>query len=330
MNGATGSPNSEEHLLMVTATGNIGLWSLDIATGHAWRNLSHDQIFGYDEMLPEWTYEIFLDHVLDEDRPEVERLYSDAVQNAPHWSFECRIRRTDGEIRWISAHGQRFGKSGSSEERLIGHVLDITRLKSAEDRLRLVSQEQSHRLANMLAVIEAMTRSTVRGAADLAEFEEVFLGRLRALVRSHAIFSSEGGGEGLSLARLLADELQALATPGRVSIRGAEGVRIEARHSDSLAMTLHELLTNALKYGALSGEAGRILIEVQPLRPGFMELVWTERGGPEVVPPARRGFGTRLLLAGGTGGSRPPKLDYHPEGVRCSIEFAAVREPATA
>jgi PAS domain-containing protein len=84
---------------------HTGAWDLDLADHSANRTLEHDRIFGYESLLPNWTYETFLEHVLPEDRDEVDRLFREAIAAKANWNFECRIHRVDGEVRWISATG---------------------------------------------------------------------------------------------------------------------------------------------------------------------------------------------------------------------------------
>ena len=114
----------------------MGTWDLNLVNHKAWRSLRHDQIFGYASLLPEWTYERFIEHVLPEDRAEVNRKFEEANSDRHDWEFECRIRRTDGKIRWIWAKGRiQYGNQGEPQ-RMLGLVLDITGHKRAEEALR--------------------------------------------------------------------------------------------------------------------------------------------------------------------------------------------------
>jgi PAS domain S-box-containing protein len=119
---------------------DIGAWDLDLVTHTAWRSLRHDQIFGYEELLPEWTYEMFLDHVLFEDRSIVDTKFGQALENFSDWDFECRIRRKDGAIRWIWAKGRPEYNNLHEPKKMFGLVQDITERKQSEAALR-VSEE---------------------------------------------------------------------------------------------------------------------------------------------------------------------------------------------
>jgi len=114
---------------------NMGTWDLDLVRHTAYRSLRYDQIFGYAELLPEWTYEMFLDHVIPEDREEVDRKFQDAIEKKEDWNFECRILRKDGIMRWILARGRGEYDEGGKLVRMIGIAQDITERKRAEEEL---------------------------------------------------------------------------------------------------------------------------------------------------------------------------------------------------
>lgn len=127
---------SEERLKHALEVGGLGSWELDLDTGKAWRSLQHDRIFGYSELLPEWTYSMFLEHVLPEDRDMVEQRFRASALNGTECSLECRIRRHDGAVSWIWAQGRpKFGKENRITE-LVGLVQDITERKRTEEAVR--------------------------------------------------------------------------------------------------------------------------------------------------------------------------------------------------
>ena len=134
---------SEERLRFALQTIQIGAWDLDLVDHTAFRSLEHDRIFGYAELLPEWTYEMFLDHVLPEDRPAVDSQFRQAMETNSDWNFECRIRRTTGEIRWIMAAGRHRSDDAGAPRRMAGIVQDITTRKQAEEALK-ESEERFH------------------------------------------------------------------------------------------------------------------------------------------------------------------------------------------
>ncbi len=151
---------SEDFLAFSLATARMGAWDLDLVDHTARRSLQHDQVFGYRELLPRWTYETFLDHVVPEDREGVDRNFRRAVESRTDWSFECRIRRADGEIRWIWAAGRLRPDESGGPQRMAGIVQDVTSRKVAEEALREADARKneflavlSHELRNPLAPI---------------------------------------------------------------------------------------------------------------------------------------------------------------------------------
>ncbi len=164
---------SKERWQFALHVSNLGAWELDIENGTAWRSLRHDQIFGYDKLLPQWTYEIFLQHVLEEDRAEVERSFQQALAEHQDWNFECRIRRADGPVRWIWAYGKYLGQSGEHSARLFGLVGDITERKQAEQALKDADRRKdeflamlAHELRNPLGPMRNVAQLLKMGGLD--------------------------------------------------------------------------------------------------------------------------------------------------------------------
>jgi PAS domain S-box-containing protein len=151
----------------------IGAWDLDLIDQTANRTLEHDRIFGYTSLLPNWTYEMFLGHVLPEDRTSVDFLFQTAVAEQKEWQFECRIRRVDGVVRWIFASGSpQFDEAGVAR-RLAGIVQDISERKEAEQRqLALLKKLTSinEELNNFTFVASHDLKSPLRGIDQLASW----------------------------------------------------------------------------------------------------------------------------------------------------------------
>src|SRR5258706_9572828 len=121
--------DSEDRVRFALETSRIGTWDLDLENHTAFRSLEHDRVFGYTELLPEWTYEMALEHMLPEDRAAVDAKFQEAIRTQGDWSFECRIRRADGEVRWIWAAGRHRRDSAGGVRPMAGIVQDITQRK---------------------------------------------------------------------------------------------------------------------------------------------------------------------------------------------------------
>lgn len=146
---------SEERLQFALETIHTGAWDLDLTNHTAYRSKEHDRIFGYPELLPEWTYDRFLEHVLPEDRTFVDESFQNAISTRGEWHFECRIRRADGEIRHILAAGRHRIKGSDGTLKMAGIVQDITEHKQAETQLKDLTQRLNYHIDNSpLAVIE--------------------------------------------------------------------------------------------------------------------------------------------------------------------------------
>ena len=206
-------------------------------------------------------------------------------------------------------------------------VVDISGRKRAEAQRELLLAELNHRVKNTLAVVQSIAHQTFKETDP--EARKAFEGRLVALGVAHNLLT-EANWESASLGQLAADTLQAGGPNGeRVSLSGPR-ILLPPRGALAMAMALHELYTNAVKYGALSNDAGRIELEwrLTAETPARLELVWRELGGPPVAPPNRRGFGSLLLdrtLAHDLEGT--VSMEFTPKGLVCSI-VSPLSEPS--
>ncbi len=132
---------NEERLRFVLETCHIGAWDMDVADHTTIRSPEHDRIYGYDHLLPQWTYEMFLEHVVPEDRARVDAVYQNAVKTRSRWSFEYRIRRPDGQVRWIWATGDHRRDADGGVRRVAGIVQDVTERMQAQEALRRAHEE---------------------------------------------------------------------------------------------------------------------------------------------------------------------------------------------
>ncbi len=199
----------------------------------------------------------------------------------------------------------------------------------AEEQQRVLNRELSHRLKNTLTMAQAIASQTLRNVTDVGSVKEALVARLVALGKAHDILLSGEGDEGAGLEAVLAGALAIHddGEPDRIRLSGP-AIEVGPKAALSLSLMIHELATNAAKYGAFSVPGGRVGVEWAidggedgaPGPDAVVRMVWTERGGPPVTMPTRKGFGSRLIergLSGAVGGAT--QTDYAPDGVVCRI-----------
>jgi PAS domain S-box-containing protein len=294
--------------------GQLGAWQLASDGKSSVRAPRHDEIFGYPEPLADWSIDDFFEHVHDADRVAVRRLFEDSQKTGSSWVFECRIiRANDNAIRWIEARGSPRYSAAGKPEGYVGVVGDVTDRVTREQRLKIISQELEHRSKNLLAVIQSISNQTARHSTTIDEYRDGLSQRILGLLRSQDILVGRQG-HGAGLKSLVTSQLKTFGNADQHIIDGPE-VILKSNAAQSIGLALHELATNAAKYGALSVPAGAVEV-TWTLDDDHVNLTWRERGGPPVVEPARKGFGSsvlRVIAAQGVGGET--RLDYRPEGV---------------
>ena len=254
-----------------------------------------------------------------EDLPGLRRALV-AAANSGRLRVEFRLLRPDAEgatqTVWLAARGRRLA---GGPGKLLGVAYDITDRKQADQHSRLLAHEVEHRAKNVLAVVLGLLRATTAPSVDT--FVKTFEGRVGALARTLSLLG-ERRWLGAGLHELLRHELAPFDDgAGRVVLDGP-AVTLSPEVAEPLSMALHELATNAAKYGALSVPGGRLAVRWSVLE-GLASLRWEERGGPVITsPPAREGFGSTLIQHGFRDGVGKISLDWHREGLVCNMCFA--------
>jgi two-component sensor histidine kinase/PAS domain-containing protein len=245
------------------------------------------------------------------------------------YDVEYRVKQIDGSWRWLSAWGLvEFEGQGAKRKpvAIAGASRDLSDRKRAEELQRLLGNELNHRVKNTLAIVQSIVNQTLRDATDVESARTAANARIVSLAGAHDLLTDRNWS-GADVADLVARAVAPFAS-SQVSFDGPSLV-VSPRQALALSLVLHELGTNAAKYGALSRPEGRVELRWEALD-DQLNLNWRESGGPHVVPPSRRGFGSRLIenalcrdLDGRT------RLEFAPEGVRCWITaLLAVGEPA--
>jgi two-component sensor histidine kinase len=211
---------------------------------------------------------------------------------------------------------ERTAELAQSAQRLEEEVVER---KRAEQRLTILVRELSHRVKNLLAVLQSIATRTLTPCRSSEEASEILAGRLHALGRAHELLV-EASWNGAALKDIVDAELAGFTE--RVHTAGPE-VRLSASAAQTFALIVHELLTNAAKYGALSNAEGEVGVTWSVAAEGaksFLQFQWKERGGPPVSSNGIKGFGFSLISAMGHSLTSSPNIDLRPEGLACSIK----------
>ena len=282
-------------------------------------------ITGYsrDELLAMTFFDMTHPEDVEADREQ----YAAQVRGeSDHYLVEKRYVRKDGETIWVEVTSSTVRKDDGGFAYGIRMVQDITERRMAEQHRKLLLAELNHRVKNTLATVQALAAHTARNARSAEDFRKRFEPRLLALSAAHDRLT-RNDWRGADLKDVVADELKASgAIDGRASAEGPS-IILPPRMSLALSMALHELATNALKYGALSSPTGRVDVRWTVERtsgspyPTALSLSWREQGGPPAAKPSAEGFGSRLLrvTAGELGGTM--ELEWNPDGLAWQLSF---------
>ncbi|ACA19887.1 signal transduction histidine kinase [Methylobacterium sp. 4-46] len=315
--------SSEGRLRLALDAGRMAVWAYDVATDSVQGSAELNRIYGFPpEACP--TLGEFRSRYYPGDRERLTAAWSEArARDDRYFEAEHRCVWPDGSVRWLLLRAETKEDSAGQPANIVGVVLDITARKRAEEHRALLLHELNHRVKNTLATVQAIAHQTFRG--DSSDRTETFEARLLALSKAHDLLTRESW-EGANLTEIVSAAIAPFRrTDGtRFQIVGRQ-VWLAPRIALALAMALHELGTNAAKYGALSTMSGRVLIgwSVSGSKPTHLILRWSEQGGPSVVPPTRKGFGTRLIertLASEMRGD--VDISYEPTGVECALGIA--------
>ncbi len=286
------------HLRFATDAAGVALWSWNVDT---------DKISMDERAFSMWgvpnnatvTFEDLSAHIhpTDLDRVRADFAATRALLGA--YEIDFRIQVSD-EIRWISARGQ-GNDDGMVGRIMFGVFLDVTQRKQSEEDNELLADEMSHRVKNLLLIASGLTEIASREAATKEDMERDLTNRLTALGRAHDLVHPDPGQD--KVAALLGDLLTVLLAPyadkgsfnGRVCI-SVPNVAVGNLATTTLALVVHELASNSLKYGALSVPGGTLNVSCPAEGNHEVVLLWTERGGPSVAAPtAPAGFGSKMV-----------------------------------
>jgi PAS domain S-box-containing protein len=303
--------------LALSAAG-LGLWEFDLAADSVRWDSRTRELFGVAPDAP-IDYATYVSRLEPEEIPGMRARLDAALlgEDGGRYTVVHRAVGRDGRRRWIRGHGQVLFDADSRPSHVLGTVQDVTEEVESREKQAMMVAELNHRVKNNLATVQSIAAQSARRARGLGQFMQDFEGRLMALARTHDVLT-QTAWTGAELSVVLQRELA--THEGRVRINGPS-VNLSTTGAVALALIVHELCTNAAKYGAFSTPEGRIDIAWTVPQEGAFSLVWTERGGPAVTPPAQSGFGGRLIekLARGDLGGHA-EAAYLPNGLVFRLE----------
>jgi PAS domain S-box-containing protein len=295
----------------------VGIAGIDRSGRFLRANGQYSVMTGYSlDELREMTF-LDITHPADveKDRALFERQWSGATKG---YTLEKRYVRKDGDIIWVEVAASLVRGDESSEAFGVRILRDITDKKRAEEQQRLLLNELNHRVKNTLTVVQGLAHQTFKGGAVPPELLRSFEGRLGALAAAHNLLMKQTW-ESTPIRSAVEAALKPFhICEGGISLKGP-AVLLTPSATVTLTLALHELATNAAKYGALSNDEGRVAVQWS-LDAERLTIAWRERGGPPVTKPARTGFGTRLLqraVARDLGAA--VTIDFASTGLVCTI-----------
>ena len=281
----------EQRLSLALEAADMGIWSWDVETGRGQVSAQNQRLFGLPEEQSEADDAEYLARIHPDDLDTVMTTYQRTLETGEAYEAEFRIHRGDTAERWIHTRG-RLVTDAQGRRRLIGVSRDISDRKHREQQLGLLMREVNHRAKNMLALVQAIARQTAARAST--DFVELFNDRLQALSITHDLVV-KGDWLGVDMHELVRSHLAHLDARivERIEVQGPS-LYLTSAAAQGIGLALHELATNACRFGALSAALGTVTVSWRLEAKGFL-LEWREHGGPTVATPQRQGFG-RLVL----------------------------------
>ena len=318
---------SEDRLRLALASTDTGTWDWDLNAG----------VFTWDERMRElWgvgpdepvTIETYLGALHPQDRePTLQAIQKAQRAEASPAEYDVEHRvigKRDGIERWVGSQGRAHFSDGVPV-RMTGTARDITERKRAVEHVHLLMREITHRSKNLLAVIQAMARQSKQGSRTVDDFEVRFSGRLQALAAAHDLLVQRDW-HGVGVAELVRSQLGHYLDrqASQIVIKG-DNLVVTPEAAQNIGLAVHELSTNAAKYGALSVAEGQVTVAWGWVADGsagpLFRMHWIEAGGPGVVPPAQKGFGQIVLEQLAARALRgEAELHFEPGGVRWVID----------
>ncbi|RAK56473.1 PAS domain-containing protein [Phenylobacterium deserti] len=288
---------SAESLRLALDIGGLAAWDWNMEADQVTWSDEHFRMLGYDLYGVEPSYEAWVQRLHGDDRADTEAALNSAMAGHHDFVREFRTEHPDGVVRWLSTRARFFYDESGTPLRMVGVMRDVTDQRGSDQTQKILLAELQRRTRNQLAVIRSIAARTAESAASVDDFLMHFGGRLDAYARADAALT-RNPDVSLDLESLIRDEFLAAAGADDAQISGPS-VKLSGQVAETVALVFHELVTNALKFGALAAAAGRVQVSwsLEPRDSGpVLVLDWRESGVPVLDPmPAHRGFGRRLI-----------------------------------
>jgi len=308
---------SEQRRSLALAAGSMGSWDWNLLTGKLmWdegQHAIHGVVPGRFAVTPENLKVL----ILPEDWQRLQSSMQILLEEGKPQRAEFRVRRPNGDVRWCTSTAAASLDSSGKVVRISGVTMDITQRKEAEERQALLAREVDHRAKNAMAIVQSIVRLTKAATTD--DYVSTIEGRIKALSRAHVLLS-DSRWQGADLDTLVKEELAPYRSnrADRLDISGPK-VLLEPTTAQTLALALHELATNAAKYGALSSASGKLAVGWD-LKADVLTIDWRETAGPTARTPSTTGFGTQIITGSierQLGGKAT--FEWLPAGLRCTL-----------
>ncbi|MEL6644818.1 MAG: HWE histidine kinase domain-containing protein [Pseudomonadota bacterium] len=305
---------------LAVRAGEVGRWIWYIDSGDCEIDETLRSMTGLTDAPARLPVDDFTAHVHGDDRPYISLALEEALAADGTFSVEFRFNRPDGQTIWLAGQGQ-LTKAPDGARVLVGVNYDVTDTRVSQERSDLVAGEMAHRVKNILTIVLSIFRSTARSASDVNALSSAFTERINALAALNDLILS-ARGKGTSTEALVDAVLRPV--DGRAVHRDVDSFALNDTAAQTLTLVLNELMTNALKHGALASEAGKVRLRLE-IEGNVLRLQWHEDAAYEVKAPTKTGgFGMQVLnsMTAATFSGRPT-FDWRPEGLRFQCEWPA-------
>jgi PAS domain S-box-containing protein len=316
------SRDGRRHAMALDAA-NVGSWLWDVRSGAVSGNGAMSRLFDLPTGLNQLRARDIFGLIHPDDRGKTLEKLRTAMAADEEYDGLFRVQSTG---RWILGRGRVHERDANGKPTVfLGINLDVTDEQSSMQRTRLLLRELNHRVKNTLAMLQSLARQTLRQTSDPQQFMKAFAGRLQAISEAHGLLSDHEWGE-IRLSALFSKQISPYVRDYQTQVEiHKDDISLGPDQAVGLGLVLHELATNAAKYGALSNTRGKIVLTARSLTEEtgqVLHLTWTEVNGPPVPPPERRGFGSILIersLDKVLGSS--VKVEYLPAGVTAIVRL---------